>query len=53
MGGAYRQPAPPLFATMSATGQAFDGSWMRAAGLPMPPLRAEGAVIFLIERAVV
>jgi alpha-galactosidase len=51
MGGAYRQPAPPLFATMSATGQAFDGSWMRAAGLPMPPLRAEGAVIFLIERA--
>lgn len=51
MGGPYRMPAPPLFAAMQETPQRFSGSWLRAAGLPMPPLRAEGAAIFLVERA--
>jgi alpha-galactosidase len=50
MGGAYRHPAPPLFAAMQVGAQRFAGSWLRESGLPMPPLRAEGAAIFSIER---
>lgn len=51
MGGPYHYPLPPLFAAMQAAPQRFTGSWLRHAGLPMPPLRAEGAAIFLIEAA--
>lgn len=49
LGGAWHIPLPPLFAAMQAAPQRFAGSWLRGAGLPMPPLRAEGAAIFLIE----
>jgi alpha-galactosidase len=49
LGGAWHQPLPPLFAAMQTAPQHFAGSWLRHAGLPLPPLRAEGAAIFLIE----
>jgi alpha-galactosidase len=49
LGGAWHLPLPPLFTAMQAAPQRFAGSWLRHAGLPMPPLRAEGAAIFLVE----
>ena len=49
LGGAYRQPLSPLFSAMQAAPQRFEASWLRHAGLPMPPISAEGAAIFLIE----
>ncbi len=49
LGGPYRIAAPALFAAMQAEPVTLDGSWLRHAGLPMPPLRAEGAAVFLIE----
>ena len=49
LGGAYRQPLSPLFSAMQAAPQRFAASGLRPAGLPMPPVSAEGAAIFLVE----
>ncbi|MBA4748430.1 MAG: alpha-galactosidase, partial [Sphingopyxis sp.] len=49
MGGPYHIPPPSLFASMQAAAQRFAGSWLRHSGLPLPPLRAEGVAIFLVE----
>ena len=51
LGGPYRLAPAPLFAAMAAAPVHIAGSWLRAAGLPMPPMRAQSAAIFLIERA--
>ena len=51
LSGPYRMALPPLFAAMQADGAMFAGSWLRAAGLPLPPLTAEGAAVFLLEKS--
>lgn len=51
LGGPYRLAPAPLFAAMAAAPVRIAGSWLRAAGLPMPTMRAESAAIFLIDHA--
>jgi alpha-galactosidase len=49
LGSAYRLPLPPMFAAMEAVPQHWSGDWLRHAGLPLPPIRAEGAAVFQIK----
>jgi alpha-galactosidase len=47
-GGERGYPAAhaPLFEQMRENPQAFSGSWLAQAGLPLPPLKAESVAIF-------
>lgn len=40
---------PPLLERMCAEPVRIDGDWLAGSGLPMPPLGAESAAIFLLE----
>jgi alpha-galactosidase len=51
LGGPYGIGVPPLFDALQGAGQLFAGSWLRAAGLPLPALTAEGAAVFLVEQS--
>ena len=42
----YAASSAPLFETLRQTSQAFTGSWLAHAGLPMPPLKGESVAIF-------
>ena len=42
----YPAASAPLFDAMVAAPQRFSGSWLAAAGLPLPPLKAECVAIF-------
>jgi alpha-galactosidase len=49
IGGGQRGHAmnsAPLFEAMRAAPQAFTGTWLANAGLPMPPLKAESVAVF-------
>lgn len=50
MGGPYRLPPAPWFTGLRDAAAVIDGAWLRHAGLPMPPLRAEGVAIFEVKR---
>ena len=42
----YPAASAPLYEAMRAAPQRFSGSWLAAAGLPLPPLKAESVAIF-------
>ena len=42
----YPAASAPLFDAVRAAPQRFNGSWLAAAGLPLPPLKAESVAIF-------
>ena len=46
---ADRLSATKLFERMRRQSQAFSGSWLANAGLPLPPQQAESVAIFLLE----
>lgn len=49
--GGHGLPRAPLFDRMVQGPVAFSGSWLAAAGLPMPVQKAESVAIFRLERA--
>ena len=42
----YPAASAPLYEAMRAAPHRFSGSWLAAAGLPLPPLKAESVAIF-------